>query len=148
RSFAELSARSNRVANFFRARGARRGDSLLLMLGNVPELWDVMLAAMKLGLVVIPATTLLTSDDLRDRFARGRVRHVVTDGDGAGKLLDLDAEFTRTIVSGAAAGWTPLSEADAHDATFAADGATQATDPYLLYFTSGTTALPNPVRHT
>src|SRR3954451_1294074 len=57
-SFAELSQRSNRVANFLRAHGLKRGDHLLLLLGNVVPLWETMLAAMKLGVVVIPATTL------------------------------------------------------------------------------------------
>src|SRR3954470_2593574 len=50
-SFAELSERSNRVANYFRALGVKRGDRILLMLGNVVPLWECMLAAMKLGAV-------------------------------------------------------------------------------------------------
>jgi acetyl-CoA synthetase len=54
-SFAQLSERSNRVANFLRARGVRRGDRILLMLGNVAPLWETMLAAMKLGAVIVPA---------------------------------------------------------------------------------------------
>jgi len=70
-SFKELSRRSNRVANFLRALGLRRGDHLLLLLGNVAPLWETMLAAMKLGVVVIPATTLLTREELNDRLARG-----------------------------------------------------------------------------
>ena len=78
RSFAELSAASNRVANFLRSLGARRGDCLLLMLGNEVALWETLLAAIKLGVVVTPATTLLTTADLQDRVDRGRVRHVVT----------------------------------------------------------------------
>jgi len=76
-TFAELSQRSNRIANGLRARGVGRGDRILLMLGNIVPLWETMLAAMKLGAVVIPASTLLTRDDLRDRFIRGRVRHLV-----------------------------------------------------------------------
>ena len=73
-----MSDRSNRVANALRALGVKRGDRVLLMLGNVIPLWDLMLATMKLGAVMIPATSLLTTNDLRDRFTRGRVRHVVT----------------------------------------------------------------------
>src|SRR5487761_299223 len=34
-SFAEMSRRSNQVANFLRAQGLKRGDHLLLLLGNV-----------------------------------------------------------------------------------------------------------------
>ncbi len=56
-SFETLSRRSNQVANYLRARGLKRGDHLLLLLGNVVPLWETMLAAMKLGLVIIPATT-------------------------------------------------------------------------------------------
>ena len=77
-TFAELSERSSRVANALRALGVKRGDRVLLMLGNVAPLWETMLAAMKLGAVIIPAATLLTPDDLADRFERGRARHVVT----------------------------------------------------------------------
>jgi acetyl-CoA synthetase len=73
-SFETLSRRSNQVANFLKAQGLKRGDHLLLLLGNVVPLWETMLAAMKLGVVVIPATTLLTPDELRDRLDRGRAR--------------------------------------------------------------------------
>lgn len=55
-SFAEMSARSNRVANWLRAQGVRAGDRIIVMLGNQAELWETMLAAMKLRAVVIPAT--------------------------------------------------------------------------------------------
>ena len=55
RTFADLSRESSRLANGLRALGAKRGDRLLMMLGVGPELWATMLAAMKLGLVLIPA---------------------------------------------------------------------------------------------
>ena len=78
-SYGELAARSNQVANWLRGLGARRGDRLLLMLGNIAPLWEVILAAMKLGVVIIPASTLLGPEDLADRVARGDVRHVITE---------------------------------------------------------------------
>ncbi len=146
-SFAELAERSNRVANYFRGLGMRRGDRILLMLGNVVPLWECMLAAMKLGAVIIPATTLLTRDDLLDRFARGRVRHVIASTDNTGKFDDIPGDYTRIAV-GAAPGWHDYAAADAAPAAFAPDGETRATDPLLLYFTSGTTAKPKLVLHS
>src|SRR6201991_367697 len=91
-SYAELSRRSDRVANFLRAQGLKRGDHLLLLLGNVVPLWETMLAAMKLGVVVIPATTLLTPDELQDRLDRGRARVVVATQDQVGKFAGLGGD--------------------------------------------------------
>lgn len=91
-SFAELSARSSQVANFLRTHGVRRGDRVLMILGNEPALWETMLAAMKLGAVVIPATALLTTEDLRDRIERGDVRHVVAGAAQTAKFDAIDGE--------------------------------------------------------
>jgi acetyl-CoA synthetase len=146
-SFAEMAERSSRVANYLRGLGVKRGDRVLLMLGNVVPLWEVMLAAMKLGAVTIPASTLLTRDDLIDRFDRGRARHVVTSPEHIGKFADIPGDYTR-IVTGAAPGWHDYADAAKAPARFEPDGETKATDPLLLYFTSGTTAKPKLVLHS
>ena len=147
-SFAELSARSNRVANFLRAQGVRRGDRVLLMLGNVAPLWECMLAAMKLGAVIIPATTLLTHNDLVDRFTRGRARHVITGVENTAKFAALPGDYSRIVVGGAAPGWQSYEAAYDASSAFAPDGETKASDPLLLYFTSGTTSKPKLVLHS
>jgi acetyl-CoA synthetase len=147
-SFAELSRRSNQVANALRSLGARRGDRLLLMLPNVVQTWETILACMKLGVIVIPATPQLTPRDLADRFERGNVRHVVTDGDGALKLATLPGDYTRLIVASDLPGWTRFEQAHELPDELEPDGATNVTDPMLLYFTSGTTAKPKLVLHT
>jgi len=148
-SFAALSRRSNQVANFLRAQGLRRGDHLLLLLGNVVPLWETMLAAMKLGVVVIPATTLLTADELRDRLDRGRAKAVVAAQDQVAKFASLGAEgLTRIVVGTATDGWLPFEQSASASEHFAPDGPTNADDPMLLYFTSGTTAKPKLVRHS
>ena len=148
RSFAELSAASNRVANFLRGLGARRGDCLLLMLGNEVALWEALLAAMKLGVVVSPATPLLTTADLQDRVDRGRVGFVIAGAGNAAKFGDVTGTFTPIAVGDAPAGWHRYDSARDADATFTPVEATRASDPLLLYFTSGTTATPKLVVHT
>jgi acetyl-CoA synthetase len=150
-SFAALSQRSSQVANFLRAQGLKRGDHLLLLLGNVVPLWETMLAAMKLGVVVIPATTLLTPDELQDRLDRGRARAVVATQDQVGKFAALRSDNLVRIVVGATGrheGWLPFEQAAEFPEAFTPDGPTEADDPMLLYFTSGTTAKPKLVRHS
>jgi acetyl-CoA synthetase len=150
-SFEALSRRSNQVANFLKAQGLKRGDHLLLLLGNVIPLWETMLAAMKLGVVVIPATTLLTPDELRDRLDRGRAKVVVASEDQVAKFADLGADNLIRVVVGASSnhtGWLSYEQVAESSETFAPDGPTDADDPMLLYFTSGTTAKPKLVRHS
>ena len=147
-TFAELATRSNQLANHLRGLGVRRGDRVLLMLPNVAPLWEVVLASMKLGAVVIPATTLLTGPDLVDRVARGRVRHVVAAAEHAAKFTDLPATVTRIAVGQAVAGWHRYEDAYGASAAFTPEGETLADDPMLLYFTSGTTAKPKLVLHS
>src|SRR3954464_15827240 len=130
-SFAALSARSNQVANFLRAQGVKRGDHLLLLLGNVVPLWETMLAAMKLGVVVIPATTLLTPDELRDRLDRGRARVVVASEDQVAKFAGLGVADLGRVVVGATSppdGWLGFEAAADHPDTFTPDGPTRADD--------------------
>ncbi|HEX6451885.1 MAG TPA: AMP-binding protein [Trebonia sp.] len=153
-SYAAMAARSAQVANWLRGLGVRRGDRMLLMLGNVVPLWEVMLAAIKLGAVIIPASTLLAPADLADRIERGQVRHVVTDTDQTAKFAGIPGDWTPIAIpadgTGATVpeGWTPYSESHATQEEFFSDDVTKATDPLLLYFTSGTTSKPKLVGHT
>jgi acetyl-CoA synthetase len=147
-SYAELAERSNRVAIYLRRHGVERGHRILMMLGNRVEIWEVMLAAMKLGACVIPATSLLTPEDLKDRIERGKVGHVVTDPAGAEKLRGIPGEFSRHVVGEIVPGWMPFEAAYEEASHFLAHGETLSSDPVLLYFTSGTTAKPKLVVHT
>ena len=147
-SFAEMSARSNRVANWLRKQGVKRGERILIMLGNEVPLWETMLAAIKLGAVVIPATTLLTPEDLEDRIDRGQVKHIVIGTAHTDKFEGLAGNYSRIAVGGAPAGWKVFEEAAAESEAFTPDAVTRVDDPLLLYFTSGTTSKPKLVLHT
>ena len=145
-SYGQMAARSARAANWLRAQGVGRGDPILVMLPNRVELWEVTLAAMKLGAVLIPSTMLLPAHDIADRVERGRVAHAVVDETGVAAFPEVSG-LTRIVV-GEAAGWRPYGEAQRADAQFSPDGPTRADDPLFLYFTSGTTSKAKLVEHT
>ncbi|GAB2968888.1 isobutyrate:CoA ligase IbuL [Streptomyces pseudoechinosporeus] len=147
-SFAAMSERSARTANWLREQGVRSEDRVLVMLGNQAELWETALAAMKLRAVVIPATPLLGPADLRDRVERGRVRHVIVRAEDTAKFDDVPGRYTRITVGGERNGWRSYKDAYAAPAHFEPDGVTRPDDPLMLYFTSGTTARPKLVEHT
>jgi len=148
-SYAAMAARSSQVANWLRGLGVRRGDHVLLMLGNIVPLWEVMLAAMKLGAVIIPASTLLQPADLEDRISRGHVKHVIAEAAHTPRFAGLSGDWTRVVVGSAGApGWHSYADSSAASTEFAPDGTTRAGDPLLLYFTSGTTSKPKLVSHT
>jgi acetyl-CoA synthetase len=147
-SFEELRQRSNRLANHLRALGLRRGDRILLMLGNVPNLWELMLASIKLSCPIIPTTTLMMAEDLRDRVVRGGAKAIVTEATYADRFSWLDGSHVKLLASGQMSGWRSLADANAASKEFAPDGPTNASDSLLLYFTSGTTAKPKLVQHT
>src|SRR6266508_41723 len=147
-SFAELAARSAQVAGWLRSAGVRRGDHLLLMLGNQVELWEVVLAATRVGAVIIPATTLLGTADLTDRVERGDVRHVVARSVDTGKFEGVPGGWTRIAVGDPVEGWLRYADAYTFTADVALDQPPAADDTLLLYFTSGTTARPKLVEHS
>jgi acetyl-CoA synthetase len=159
-SYAELSARSSQVASFLRDLGARPGDRILLMLGNEMPLWETMLASIKLGVVVIPAATLLSGDDLADRLARGRVRWIITNGTGCARVRALDPALlggVGCVLAGPAgrdeagqppAGWIDYAGSLHASANFVRGEPLAVTQPLLEYFTSGTTSRPKLVRHS
>ncbi len=150
-TYAELADRSRQVANFLVGHGATRGDRMLVMLGNETALWETMLAAIRIGVVVIPATTLLTGADLADRFERGGATLVVTNGGALPAVDALDAELTTGVTKiavGGGAGWIDYADSHRAPAEFSASDATRSSDPMLEYFTSGTTSKPKLVRHS
>ncbi|HUK59949.1 MAG TPA: AMP-binding protein, partial [Stellaceae bacterium] len=146
-SFGELKARSDQVANHLHALGVKRGDRVLLLLPNMRPLWEAMLGLMKLGAVIIPATTLLAEADLQDRFERGRIRHAIVPAALTPRFAKLAGDYTRIAVGGAP-GWHRFEDAYEQPKSFVPEGITNADDPLLLYFTSGTTARPKMVLHS
>ncbi len=147
-SFARMAERSNQVANWLRSLGVARGDRVLLLMPNEVALWESMLACMKLGAVIVPTTTLVSADDLTDRFDRGAVRHVICTASATAKFDAFPGAYTRIAVGAAPAGWLDYAGSRQQPGAFTPDGPTNANDPLFLYFTSGTTSRPKLVLHS
>ncbi|APX01620.1 AMP-binding protein [Arthrobacter sp. QXT-31] len=156
RSFTDLSARSSQVANWLRSQGVKRGDRMIIMLGNQVELWELVLAGIKLGIVLIPTTTLMGPADLKDRVERGEAGWAAVGSSNLGKFAEVPGSYRLIEIAdaGSSAASAPASSAlryadsAASPAEFHPDAPTQADDTLLLYFTSGTTSKAKLVEHT
>jgi len=147
RSFDELATTSDRLAAWLAGQGVAKGDPVILMLGNQVELWESMLAIMKLGAVIMPTTTAAGPADLSDRISRGGARHVICNAADVAKFDTVPGSYSRLSV-GPADGWSDIRLAADTQAPPAAHPGTAPDDPLLLYFTSGTTSRPKLVQHT
>ncbi|MEI4277104.1 AMP-binding protein [Klenkia terrae] len=147
-TFAEVVRRSDQVARWLSSVGVGRGDRVVLMLGNQVQLWESMLAVMKLGAVIMPTTTALGPADLVDRIERGGAAHVVANAADTPKFADVPGDYTCIAVGDPVEGWLPYAAADEVDDAPVEHPGTAPGDPLLLYFTSGTTSRPKLVEHT
>ncbi|WP_295035008.1 AMP-binding protein [uncultured Microbacterium sp.] len=152
-TYGELARRSDQVANWLHGLGIRRGDHVIVMLGNTIDLWETMLGLTKLGAVAIPTSTLLSPADLAYRAEKGEARGIVTLGSLADRVAGLPADIVRIAVPdapGAPApdGWHDFADSHGASDDLEPDGPTPAGDTSLLYFTSGTTSRPKLVQHT
>ena len=141
RTFDQMATASDRVAAWLAQKGVARGDAVIVMLGNQVELWETMLAIMKLGAVIMPTTTAIGPSDLADRIERGGARFVVCNPVDTRKFESVPGDYT------------VLTTEDLHaaydlDVPPAEHPGTAPSDRLLLYFTSGTTSKPKLVEHT
>jgi len=151
-SWKEMSDGANRVANVFRASGVKKGDRVFIQVGRLPEWWETMLACLKMGAIAMPGTVMLTPKDIAYRMELSEPVAVVTEASIAprfaaarGKSSSVKAYLS---IGGPPDGWLDLrAERDRAPAEAQAEP-TLATDPAILYFTSGTTGFAKMVLHT
>jgi len=149
-TFQAMKDRSSKAANFLMALGLKRKDRIMLMMPSSVELFEVFLGAMKVGCVIIPASTLLTVDDIRDRIGRGKAKCVFTGADLTSRVdsASIPDSVSRVSVGGGRKGWTDYADMDTQSGNFRTEDTFSSEDELLIYFTSGTTAKPKLVLQT
>lgn len=152
-TFGDMMRLSNRAANLFAARGIGKGDRVMVLLKRHYEYWIIAVAMHKLGAILIPATHMLTVDDLVYRMSRAEVKGVVctAQNEVPRKVREAADQVNPDMLC-----WTVQQDCDGFENftrqldeaedTFARRE-TLATDPMVLYFTSGTTGYPKGVIH-
>ncbi len=151
-SFKDMSIACNKLLNFLRAKGMQKGDVILTQLSLQVINWHAVLAAIKGGYRKIPAATILGPTDIEYRFQRLMPKVVISDQDNAHKIEEAEKLLGKNvnikiIAEGERDGWIPLSEIETYGTEAAAED-TYADDPLFLFFTSGTTGMPEVVVHT
>ncbi len=157
-TFAHFSEASSRAANAFSALGLSKGDPVLMMLPRIPEWWEAILGLMRLGVIPIPCTTLLTSKDIQFRSDIAKAVAIITDHEGAAKFDQVRADcpsIKYAILADEAnydttgrEGWTDYRQIVSEASPEFTGPKTRSDDPCLVYFTSGTVGYPKMVLHT
>ena len=152
-SFADIKKYSNQMANVFLDAGIHRGDRVMLILKRHYEYWFAAVALHKIGAVMIPATHMLTVSDFVYRIKTSKVKAIVctTQNEVPERITEAlqEAELSAKLwcVQKDADGFENLTESMKHAPETLERIETLATDPMMLYFTSGTTGYPKGVIH-
>ncbi len=150
-SFKEISELSSQTAFALTNRGIKRGDKVMVILKRHFEYWTTAIALHKLGAVIIPATHMLTESDLEYRFKAADIKSVIcTPFDEVPIKIAkaaLGKNLTLFTVRKSVDGFYNLTDESKNQSKFFPRATTKATDPMLLYFTSGTTGEPKGVMH-
>ncbi len=152
-TFSDIKKYSNQIANVFKNNGIVKGDRVMLILKRHYEYWFSAVALHKLGAVMIPATHMLTVNDLIYRIKASNIKAVVctTQNEVPQKVAEALEKTGKTAklwtVKGEAEGFENLTEAAKTESFDFPRIPTLANDDMMLYFTSGTTGYPKGVIH-
>lgn len=156
-TFEDMKKYSNKVANLFKGLGINKGDKVMLTLKNRYEFWFCMVALHKIGAIVIPATHMLKLHDIDFRLKKANVKLVVSveeddlisDYNTAAEELGIDLK--KLVIERDIDGWINFNKAIEEESDVferpTGEDATKADEPFLIYFTSGTSGLPKMVAH-
>lgn len=152
-TFGEMSRLSKQAANYLKNRGIGKGDKVMLLLKRHYEYWYILLALHRLGAIAVPATYLLCPEDIVYRAQSANIRTIICAEDEAvtGHVLSAKEQcpvITKLFtVRADCEGFERLDSGMQSESDEFGRADTKSTDPFILYFTSGTTGYPKAVVH-
>ncbi|WP_042225013.1 acyl-CoA synthetase MbcS [Oceanobacillus manasiensis] len=149
-TYNKLVENANRIGNAFLNQGLKKGDKLLVMIPRVVDAYEVYLAALKTGIIIIPCSEMLKVNDLQYRVTHAEVSGIVSYHPFVGQYEGIEqlSSLKRFVVGEPAEGWMYLDGLKEEASNQLSISATSREDIAFLPYTSGTTGNPKGVVHT
>ena len=153
-TFRDVAENSRRAANYLSLMGIRRGDRVVLVLKRHYQYWFILPALHRIGAIALPVTNQLQAKDFEYRFkAVGVTAVIATADDNVPEHIEAGIGglpiTTKIIVNGSRPGWHDFNAEYVRCGTeFPRPEGQKASDPMLMYFSSGTTGYPKAVLHS
>ncbi|WP_152655332.1 acyl-CoA synthetase MbcS [Oceanobacillus sp. CFH 90083] len=149
-TYTNLIKNANKTGNILLKHGLKRGDKIMIMLPRCTEAYELYIAALKAGIIIIPSSEMLRTKDLQFRISHGEIDAVVATEacvDEFKKVVEYD-RLTKFSVGAELEGWVSIDKEKKHASDQLETAETFRDDIAFLSYTSGTTGNPKAVIHS
>ncbi|MBO3061451.1 acyl-CoA synthetase MbcS [Mammaliicoccus fleurettii] len=149
-TYSKLIKNANRVGNIFKEHGLKKGDKVLILMPRSIKTYEIYIAALKLGIIIIPSSEMLRTKDLQHRITHGEVNAVVVIDQCTIEFEGIKEfnQLTKFVVGSKQENWISIDDEIQEASEELVVDETKRDDVAILSYTSGTTGLPKAVIHT
>lgn len=149
-TYSELIKNANKVGHVLLNHGLKKGDKVLIMMPRAIITYELYIAALKLGIAIIPSSEMLRTKDLQYRITHGEINAVIALADFIEEFRDIEEynELTKFVINGNEENWISIEEEKVKQSDELDTANTTRDDVAILSYTSGTTGNPKAVTHS